>query len=67
MHRDPGLMTSNLTFQCPAQRQTFAVLSYSPNCPIELRERDRHQAAGFRAARVPSRGMQRKCQNKGCV
>lgn len=67
MHRDPGLMTSNLTSQCPAQRQKFAALSYSRNYPIQLRERDRHRAAGFTTARVPSRGVQRKCWNKGCV
>lgn len=33
MQKDPGLMTSTLTFQCPAQGQKFAVLSYSPKYP----------------------------------
>lgn len=57
IQRDPGLMISDLTFWCPAGRQKFAVLSYSPKYPVQLRDGVRHLAVGFTRA---------KCQEEGC-
>lgn len=57
IQREPGLMTSDLTFWCPAGKEKYTVLSYLPKYPVQLRDGVRHLAVGFTRA---------KCQAERC-
>lgn len=57
IHREPGLMSTNFIFHCPAWRLKFAALSFSPKYPVQLRRKAKPVAVGFTRA---------KCQAEGC-
>lgn len=66
IHREPCLMSTNFTFHCPARSPKFAVfLSYSWSCSGE--EKSQACGCGIYKSQEPSRAVQRKCWNKGCV
>lgn len=64
IHREPGLMSTNFIFHCPAWRLKFAALSFSPKYPVQLRRKARPVAVGFTRAKFQAEGCRENAEIK---